>query len=315
MNAFISYSHANTDMVEILHKHLAQLKRTGTITTWTDNQIDAGSRFDSTISTALANANIFIALLSSDYLASTYCYDIEFKEALNREQAGSLIIVPVILDPCDWLNTPFKQFKALPKDGKAVSVWSNINTAFVDITQNLRSLVTENGRRPDKPINPDSTVPLSRNYRVKKEFDSIQKMEFVEKTFEEVIEHMRKYISEVIQIDNVKARILNDQALEFKGLLVNRNISQAESELDITIASEKDNHMFIRSFSNEKQLIYSLKPDRKGGLYGFTLSYDDYDMFWTENINEYGQQKREPLNAKTMADKIWDHWLESVGIL
>jgi hypothetical protein len=73
-----------------------------------------------------------------DYLASHYCYEREFEKAMQMQDAGELTIVPVIVEPCDWLNTPFGKFKALPKDGKPISTWENKNTAFLDVTQNLR---------------------------------------------------------------------------------------------------------------------------------------------------------------------------------
>ena len=53
MNAFVSYSHQDVAMLELLHKHLAQLQRDKIITTWTDRDIDAGSALDPTIAAAL----------------------------------------------------------------------------------------------------------------------------------------------------------------------------------------------------------------------------------------------------------------------
>ena len=93
---------------------------------------------------------------------------VQFTEALRREKEGSLLIVPVIIDPCDWLNTPFKEFRVLPPDGKAVSTWSNINTAFLDITQGLRNVITGKKAEVKQPNAPAITTPLSRNYPVKR---------------------------------------------------------------------------------------------------------------------------------------------------
>jgi hypothetical protein len=131
MEAFISYSHNDEIILERLHKHLAQLQRDNLLRAWSDHDILAGGSLDSEISGALEKSQLFIALLSPDYIASNYCYEKEFETALKMQEEGRLIIVPIISDPCDWLSTPFKQFKALPKDGKPISEWDNANNALL----------------------------------------------------------------------------------------------------------------------------------------------------------------------------------------
>src|ERR1700685_154356 len=102
MEAFISYSHYDSAMLEHLHTHLAQLRRDELITAWTDRNIDAGGQIDDQIGHALKNAQIFIALLSPQYIASRYCYEEEFSAALEREKSATITVVPVIVQPCDW---------------------------------------------------------------------------------------------------------------------------------------------------------------------------------------------------------------------
>ncbi len=77
--AFISYSHADEKALERLHKHLAVLRRDGTLEAWTDHAILAGGRFDQEIVKSLNASSIFIALVSPNYLASSYCYEKEFQ--------------------------------------------------------------------------------------------------------------------------------------------------------------------------------------------------------------------------------------------
>lgn len=238
MNAFISYSHNDTAKLDLLHKHLVQLQRERIISTWTDNEIPAGGSLNKNISTALNNSKIFIALLSPDYIASNYCYEKEFQKALEMQAQDEIIIVPIILEPCDWLSTPFKEFKALPKDGKPVSTWENRNTAFLDVIQNIRKLVTSSEADVTKTasVQPEAKpAAFSRNYRVKKDFDSIDKMQFIETSFTEVKEYLKRYLEEVLQIENIKARTLYDTNKEFDCLLINRNKIATESNLKVSI--------------------------------------------------------------------------------
>jgi len=139
--AFLSYSHADEKALERLHKHLAVLKRDGTLPTWSDHAILPGDQLDGVISAQLERSQIFVALVSPDYLASQYCYDKEFTRALELAAAGRMRIVPVILEPCDWLSSPFKDFAALPKDGQPISDFTNPNIAYLNVVTGLRRII------------------------------------------------------------------------------------------------------------------------------------------------------------------------------
>src|SRR4029077_7550258 len=142
VKAFISYSHRDEPLLERLHVHLAMLRRDGGISQWYDRDIRAGGTIDREVATQLESCELFLALVSPDFLNSGYCYEKEMKRAIQRHDAGGLVIVPVILEPCDWRASPLSQFKAVPKDGKPISEWTNPNTAFLDVVTELRRLVT-----------------------------------------------------------------------------------------------------------------------------------------------------------------------------
>ena len=117
---FISYSHRDEKALDRLHTHLATLRRTGEITAWFDREVLAGDDIDSKIGSNLDNSELFFALVSPDFLASNYCYEREMTVALKRHEEGSLRVIPIILEPCDWKSTPLGKLKALPKDGPQV---------------------------------------------------------------------------------------------------------------------------------------------------------------------------------------------------
>ncbi len=318
MNAFISYSHQDTTMLNMLHKHLAQLQRDQIITTWSDNEILAGGKLNQNITSALQISNLFIALISPDYIASNYCYEKEFERALEMEKQGVLTIVPIILEPSDWFSTPFKEFKALPKDGKAVSTWENKNTAFLNIIQNIRKLIESgsNSKKTTSKIESPQLI-ITRNYRVQKDFDTIEKMEFVEKTFHEVKEFFKRYIEELLLIENIKTRTLVDDNYEFKCLLINRNKINTESQVTISIISGNSPGVLSPSISHEKKLNYlvSNSNNNRGTNKTFTLAFDEFHLFWLENDFYSSSRDKKELESKAIANTIWNEWLESVGIL
>jgi len=110
------YSHQDEDLRKELEKHLATLRRYGVIDIWQDRRIGPGDEFDREISNQLESADIVLLLVSSDFLHSDYCYDIEVKRALERHAEGSTRVIPAILRPCDWQKTPLGKLNATPTE-------------------------------------------------------------------------------------------------------------------------------------------------------------------------------------------------------
>jgi hypothetical protein len=65
------------------------------------------------------------------------------KTVLERAEAGTARVVPIILRECDWHSAPFGKLQALPKDGIAVTRWPNRDEAWTDVSRGLRRLVEE----------------------------------------------------------------------------------------------------------------------------------------------------------------------------
>lgn len=141
VNVFFSYTHKDEELRDELEKHLIVMKRNNLIDTWHDRKIDAGSELDNVVDENIRAADIILLLVSVDFLASNYCYDIEMKIALERHEKKEATIIPVILRKCDWTEAPFKGLLALPTDGKSVSTWSDRDEAFLNIAQGIRNVV------------------------------------------------------------------------------------------------------------------------------------------------------------------------------
>lgn len=193
---FFSYSHKDEMLRDELETHLSVLKRQGIIQTWHDRAIDAGGELDGTISQNLESSDIILLFVSPYFLASNYCYDIECQRALERHKKGEAKVIPIIVDPCDWKNTPLSSLVAIPTDGKPISKYTNHHDAFLEITTAIRSVAgkispsNEVQKSQDKtkqsfslPIEHNAALRSS-NLRLKKTFTDHDKDEFLEKTFE-----------------------------------------------------------------------------------------------------------------------------------
>jgi len=115
---FFSYSHHDERDRDLLETHLAALRREGVIETWHDRRILAGRDWSGEISEHLESADIILLLISPYFIASDYCFDLEMKRALERHEAGEAVVVPVIIEHCDWHKLPFGKLQAIPTDGR-----------------------------------------------------------------------------------------------------------------------------------------------------------------------------------------------------
>jgi DNA-binding XRE family transcriptional regulator len=142
---FFSYSHKDQRLRDQLETQLSPLKREGPISSWHDRKIGAGNEWAGQIDTHLKTADIILLLVSPDFIASDYCYDIEMKRTMLRHDAGEARVLPIILRPCDWHKAPFGKLQVLPTDGKPITgrSWRNLDEAFFDVVQGIRKVVEE----------------------------------------------------------------------------------------------------------------------------------------------------------------------------
>ncbi len=143
IEVFYSYAHEDEKLRNKLENHLSSLKREAVIIGWHDRKIGAGKEWENEIDTHLNTAHIILLLISENFLASDYCWDVEAKRAMERREAQEARVIPVILDSVDWMNSPFGRLQPLPKGGKPVKKWGNRSDAFLSIAQGIRIVAKE----------------------------------------------------------------------------------------------------------------------------------------------------------------------------
>lgn len=118
---FISYSHADEWLKNEFLTHLSALKRNGTISVWHDRMIPPGGIIDEQIDQNLHQCDLFLMMISSDFINSDYCYATEYKSIIERKNRNEVEIVPVLVRECDWDVGGLRSFNALPPDAIAVT--------------------------------------------------------------------------------------------------------------------------------------------------------------------------------------------------
>lgn len=141
INIFYSYAHEDAELRDKLDKHLAAMQRNNLIVGWHDRDIHAGIEWKKEINEHLDTAQIILLLISSDFIASDYCYSIEMKRALARHLEGAARVVPIIVRTVNWQTTELGKLQALPKDGKPVDRWTVKDAAWANVEEGIRSVI------------------------------------------------------------------------------------------------------------------------------------------------------------------------------
>ena len=163
IEVFFSYSHEDEALRDELEKHLSILKHRGLISAWHDRKICAGEEWNGEIDEHLNSAQIILLLISSDFLASKYCYDIEMKRAMERHSLEEARVIPIILRHAYWDGSPFSKLQALPSNAEPVKDgnWRSIDAAFKDVAKGLEKVIMDfNSKKIDSD---PSLIPSTNN--------------------------------------------------------------------------------------------------------------------------------------------------------
>ncbi len=204
---FFSYSHRDEDLRDQLETHLSALQRQGLIEAWHDRRLIVGTELGPDIDAEIERADIILLLVSPDFVASDYCYTREMTRALERHEAGEAVVIPVILRPTDWHDLPFGKLLATPKDGRPVTMWANIDEAFLDITKAIKGALRKSGAAAIATSRPTATGPVeakppeprSSNLRVSKRFTDRDRDLFLHEAFEYMARFFENSLTELSQ--------------------------------------------------------------------------------------------------------------------
>ena len=195
------------DLRDELEKHLSVLLRQDVISSWHDRCISPGDEIHNEIDAHLNAADIILLLVSVDFLASDYCYDIEMARAMERHTDGTARVIPVILRPCDWHGVPFGNLMATPPDGKPVVDHSSHDQGFLEVVKAIRQVV--DSQRSSTQIERDSAIggtshprPVqqishSSNLRVKRTFTDHDRHAFLSESFEFIASYFEASLQEL----------------------------------------------------------------------------------------------------------------------
>jgi len=140
--------------------HFRSLRKEN-IKLWDKADIPAGSSRSEAIEQHLQSAHIFLLLISTEFLASEYCYGLVTKKALERQVAGNARVIPVIVRNASWQNDELlKDLAMLPKEENKRPIdkqsFADRNTLFGEVVQTIVEYIQ---RMPPTPLPPTLPPP------------------------------------------------------------------------------------------------------------------------------------------------------------
>ncbi|HEU5383717.1 MAG TPA: toll/interleukin-1 receptor domain-containing protein [Ktedonobacteraceae bacterium] len=143
VQVFVCYAREDEILRDALEQHLGALKHSEHAVIWHDRKIQPGTNWAKEIDLHISTADIILLLVSSHFIASDYCYSVEMRKALEKHEARKTHVIPIILRPVDWRETPLGKLQALPKDGRPIVTWHTRDSALVDIVRGIRRVIAQ----------------------------------------------------------------------------------------------------------------------------------------------------------------------------
>lgn len=220
---FYCYARKDKSLRDELEIHLSWLKRRYQLTNWHDREILPGEEWEQAIDKNLNTSHLILLLISPDFMASDYCFGKEMRRALERHEAGTCRVIPILLRPTYWEDAPFSSLQLLPTNARSITSWTNPDEAFQDvvteISRTIKDLLISLKTKVDVVTEisraiKDPPVPIKTKEEWLEEGNALMKAKHIEEAlaaFEQAI-HLDSYYA--IAYDRKSVALSNLERLE-----------------------------------------------------------------------------------------------------
>ena len=140
---FVGYAHKDESYWEELQGYLKPLKVEGLVEDWHDHDVTFGQEQEGVVTENLEMCQIVLFLISINFIASPYSYGADMERALEKHEAGEARVIPVILRPVYWSDSPIARLQPLPSNGKPIATWPNRDEAWLEVATGIRREVED----------------------------------------------------------------------------------------------------------------------------------------------------------------------------
>lgn len=138
---FCCYAPEDQLSYEQLNKHLSSLRKLYTLKIWDANQIEPGSIIEKVLTEHIRAADLFLLLISPDFVSSDFCLEI-LERVRSRQEEGRAWIIPLLLRPVSLMGDSYLQgLKMLPADGKPIHRKPDKDEAFKQAAEEIARVI------------------------------------------------------------------------------------------------------------------------------------------------------------------------------
>lgn len=141
ISIYLSYTPEDALLVHALEKHLFALKHANNIELRDGKFVHAGQNAGRERYKQLAFADVILLCISANFLSNEIC-EAEMEYAIERHRENKTLVLPIILRPVYWMDSPIKDLLALPEGGMPVTSWPDLDEAFVRIVGSIRTAIS-----------------------------------------------------------------------------------------------------------------------------------------------------------------------------
>lgn len=132
----------DTKLMESFYTHLRILE-IQRVSIWYAQSTFPSAEWERVRDSQLQSAHLILFLVSSDFLNSEQ-YRKTVLLSMERYKRGEVRVVPIILRPVHWQETPFGNLQPLPENGKPVTDpdWKTLDHAFFDVVCGIKRVIS-----------------------------------------------------------------------------------------------------------------------------------------------------------------------------
>ncbi len=145
LKIFCCYALEDKSLMEGFHKHLRVLELQHVSIEYAHDTLP-GMEWELERDSRLHAAHIILLLVSADFVGSPEHYEQEVLPAMERYNKGEARVIPIILRPFPWQETPLGKLLPLPDGGKPATdkvSWKTLDHAFLNAVRGIQRAIND----------------------------------------------------------------------------------------------------------------------------------------------------------------------------
>lgn len=182
VHVFVSYAREDKRWLDAEYRFnlipfLVESLRRHNVVFWFDTELKPGDEYKRNIDSEIDQARIAILIVSQHFLNSEFIESREMPRIADRASQGKMIVVPVLVEPCDWSDYPFLSDRQMVPSSPLIEYtvsdpsWAKVKYQILDgLKAQLKrirepqTVVSPEARKPDSAAKADAPTPAPASF-------------------------------------------------------------------------------------------------------------------------------------------------------